>query len=288
MTTSRRGKIARLPQHIRAQLNRRLEDGEQGKELLAWLSALPEVKAVLAGQFGDRPITEQNLSEWRQGGYQDWLRHQESCEQVRRMAEEADDLEAVADEVAGEVAVSDRLAPILAAELARTAKALLEEDTTPPEHWRRLQEVLRELSDLRRHDHRAARLRRDQAVWEREEERLDAEAHQRRKEAIKDKVLAPFRAGGMLSTLAGCYGGGAAGQAKAAYVLEVVNELPSGTLNRKPAAAPAEGAEPGQTGSSPVQPRNLAPKAPPPKPPIPPGSGKNNTNLTLDRAGEVV
>jgi len=163
MTPSRRGKIARLPQHLRAQLNRRLENGEQGKPLLAWLNELPEVKALLDGQFGGRPITEQNLSEWRQGGYQDWLRHEENCALVGRLAEEADDLAALAEDLP----VSDCVAPILTAGLAHAAKALLEEATTPEERWRRLRELLGELSELRRHDHRAARLRRDQEVWER-------------------------------------------------------------------------------------------------------------------------
>jgi hypothetical protein len=192
MTPSRRGKIARLSQYIRTQLNRRLEDGEPGGVVVAWLNTLPAVKEVLDGQFGGRPITEQNLSEWRQGGYLDWLQHEENCALVRRLADEADDLAVMADEMEGEVAVSDRLAPIMAAELARTAKALLEEAATPQERWQRLQGVLQQLAELRRHDHRAARLRRDQAVWEREDERLDEKANQRQIEEIKRKATAPL------------------------------------------------------------------------------------------------
>src|SRR5712692_3098289 len=37
-----KGKIARLPLAIREQLNRRLQDGEIGKELVVWLNAAPE------------------------------------------------------------------------------------------------------------------------------------------------------------------------------------------------------------------------------------------------------
>ena len=62
---TRVGKIARLPRLIREQLNRRLEDGEPGVEALAWLNALPEVLTVLEKDFAGRPISVQNLSEWK-------------------------------------------------------------------------------------------------------------------------------------------------------------------------------------------------------------------------------
>ena len=75
MTVTRNGKIARLPRAMREELNRRLRDGEQGNKLVAWLNGLPEVKAVVALEFGGKPIREQNLSEWRKGGYRDWLAH---------------------------------------------------------------------------------------------------------------------------------------------------------------------------------------------------------------------
>src|ERR1035438_7957478 len=51
---TRVGKIARLPREIREQLNHRLQDGEIGKRLVDWLNSLPEVKAVLAGEFNGR------------------------------------------------------------------------------------------------------------------------------------------------------------------------------------------------------------------------------------------
>ena len=58
---ARIGKIARLPGGIRAQLNTRLQDGEEGKEIILWLNSLPEVKEVLAKKFDGRPINDQNL-----------------------------------------------------------------------------------------------------------------------------------------------------------------------------------------------------------------------------------
>src|SRR5271170_5584839 len=70
--SARNGKIARLPGEIRRQLNLRLEQSEPGPRLLAWLNALPEAREVLAAEFDGAPISRQNLSEWRQGGFEEW------------------------------------------------------------------------------------------------------------------------------------------------------------------------------------------------------------------------
>jgi hypothetical protein len=58
MNLTRNGKIARLPLAVRQELNRRLDDGEQGKNLVAWLNALPEVQAIVAAEFGGKAIRE--------------------------------------------------------------------------------------------------------------------------------------------------------------------------------------------------------------------------------------
>lgn len=94
MNTTRTGKIARLPHHIRDQLNRRLHEGEQAKDLAHWLNSLPEVQAILTAAFGGKPVRPQNLSEWKQGGYRDWLLQHEALELVRRLAEDASELQA--------------------------------------------------------------------------------------------------------------------------------------------------------------------------------------------------
>src|ERR1700679_1286876 len=65
----RTGKIARLPREIRDQLNQRLNDGQPGRRLVTWLNSLPEVQQVLAADFDGRPLNEQNLSDWKAGGY---------------------------------------------------------------------------------------------------------------------------------------------------------------------------------------------------------------------------
>jgi hypothetical protein len=73
---TRRGKIARLPLAIREELNTRLRNGEVGKDLLLWLNGLAPVLEVLAAQFKGKPVAPCNLSEWKKGGYADWLLQQ--------------------------------------------------------------------------------------------------------------------------------------------------------------------------------------------------------------------
>lgn len=73
MNTTPNGKISRLPAPIREQVNLRLSDGHSGKQIVAWLNSLPEVRSVMAELYDGRPIVEGNLSEWRNRSYQDWL-----------------------------------------------------------------------------------------------------------------------------------------------------------------------------------------------------------------------
>jgi len=100
MGATRNGKIARLPKDIREELNRRLEDGEPGKHLVAWLNEQEPVRTVLQGQFGGRPVSEQNLSEWKAGGFREWLRHEETRLLVSSLTEQSEALEDAADGVA--------------------------------------------------------------------------------------------------------------------------------------------------------------------------------------------
>jgi hypothetical protein len=66
------GKIANLPSQIRDELNWRINDGDEGKELVEWLNAKPEVIEVVTKLFDGKPISEQNLSQWRTHGYRKW------------------------------------------------------------------------------------------------------------------------------------------------------------------------------------------------------------------------
>src|SRR6185437_4540245 len=92
MTPTRISKIARLPHPVREELNQRLHNGEIGRTLLPWVNNLPETKKVLAELFNSKPITHQNLSEWRRAGYEDWLMHQQRIAWFENLGDEESDL----------------------------------------------------------------------------------------------------------------------------------------------------------------------------------------------------
>lgn len=81
------GKIGRCPLHIREEVNRRLLDNEPAKKIIAWLHEQPEVLKVLDEYFGEEPISPQNLSEWRKGGYQKWLKRRERVAQTKELGD---------------------------------------------------------------------------------------------------------------------------------------------------------------------------------------------------------
>ena len=253
---TRNGKIARLPHAVRHQINRRLQDGEPGKDLVAWLNPLPEVQKVMHEEFGGRPISEQNLSEWKQGGYRDWERHEESCALVRQLARQTDDL---ADE-AGGVEVSHRLATVLAVELARVSEALLEQAADPQERWRRLREVLRELTQLRQEDRKEGWLALERERRGEELERRHEEERERRLKEMKEKVCAPIWAKLQLEPLAKMFGGGETGGEVAAFLMEVQHDLPRGTLTGRLRSEPVQ---PAQTESNPIKPDQTGTASPP-------------------------
>ncbi len=168
---ARNGKIARLPRDIREELNRRLQDGEPGGSLLAWLNALPEVAAVVARDFGCCVISKQNLCEWRAGGFMEWQARQETLAQVRELAADAAQLSA-----ASEGKLTDHLATVLA---ARYASALAGWDGELSETLRRQLRALRglcqDIVELRRGDHGGARLQMERERLERERRKTEEE-----------------------------------------------------------------------------------------------------------------
>ena len=68
------GKIAQMPYVVRMELNRRMLDGEFGATLLEWLNGLPEIQQLIAKRFKGQPVSSENLSSWREGGYAEWLK----------------------------------------------------------------------------------------------------------------------------------------------------------------------------------------------------------------------
>jgi len=181
----RNGKIARLPHDVREELNRRLQDGESGKGLVRWLNQLPEVKAALQREFGGCAINEQNLSEWKRGGFRDWVAKTEADELMadtlaqvgeskgkdRRRAsrrkgpcgnKEPKEMESVTDRVAG----------WFFPHYVAAARGQLAAARTPAERWSVLRIICADLASLRRSDHYVERLRiwREKLQFETEEE----------------------------------------------------------------------------------------------------------------------
>jgi hypothetical protein len=74
---TRNGKIAHLPPEIKDQLNHRLERGDESQPILDWLNSHVDVIEVLVTEFHGVPISKQNLSEWRNGGFPEWQLRQE-------------------------------------------------------------------------------------------------------------------------------------------------------------------------------------------------------------------
>jgi hypothetical protein len=229
MSITHVGKIGRLPKCIRDMLGQRIEDGETGKELVKWINGLSGVQRVLQEQFDGRLITEQNLSEWKQTGHPEWLRREEARLLVTRLTEESDDL----DEATDGHEISDRFASVLAAELARLAMTLLEKETDPEKRWQRLCAVHRELSQLRRDDHRAMRTVIKRQRWNREVEREEDEAEQREQQASKDRLIDLCFAPLHNQNMAGLFGGGAYGEKMAEMLHRIKFDLPLDELLKK-------------------------------------------------------
>ena len=61
-------------------------DGQSASKLLPWLNAMPEVKKILGEDFEGLAVSDQNLSDWRNGGHQDWLLKRERIARTRELA----------------------------------------------------------------------------------------------------------------------------------------------------------------------------------------------------------
>jgi hypothetical protein len=79
-TRRRRGKVARLPQHLRDQINRMLDDGLPYKTIIEKL-----------GEAG-KHLNEDNLTNWRRGGFADYLKGQAIKERAQAQIEAAADI----------------------------------------------------------------------------------------------------------------------------------------------------------------------------------------------------
>jgi hypothetical protein len=176
---SRVGKIARLSQFMREQLNRRIEDGVPGRQLVKWLNSCEEVRETLAEHFDGRPITEQNLSEWKKGGFKDWQHHQETRALARGFLAEAEELE----EEIGDTPLTDRLSETVALALARLLREAIDGEKGPAQRMAVI-EITREFARWRKQDHQMKRLGREEEIWEQKQ----AEKHKAEMEAMEGEI----------------------------------------------------------------------------------------------------
>jgi hypothetical protein len=249
MTTTHIGKIGRLPKCTRDALGQRIEDNEPGTEIVKWLNGLPGVRSVLKDLFGGRPITEQNLSEWKQTGHPEWARHEASRLTALRLTEHSDDLVEAAD---GQE-ISDRLAKVLAAEMAGLALALLEKETDSEKRWQRLCAVHQQLSQLRRDDHRAVRTAIKRERWDEELERQEQEEEERVKKANKERLTALCLAPMLDQNMAEFFGDSEEGKRKAELLHRIKFDLPVDDLIEADRARKIRSGH-GPAKSNPIQP----------------------------------
>jgi len=256
---ARTGKIARLPRHIRAELNARLQDGHEGKEIVPWLNSLLEVKRVLAASFEARPINEQNLSDWRLGGYEEWLAQQDVLSQAGDLAANQQELETVsrggslADHLAA--VIGFRYAAILAGQgLELDEKALLQ--------FRALRPLCQVVVNLRRSDHTAARLKIENQRWEMTRLKKTEDHEEAQKTKYRAQLAAPFRAMLQTDELVERMGGGKAAEALVGLLQEIETCADPATFLREFAAAQSKpkSRRPSQ------KPRKSRPSKPPPAP----------------------
>jgi hypothetical protein len=195
MNSTRNGKIAHLPKPIREELNQRLEEGETGQALVDWLNGLPEVRVVLDAHFPGTEIREQNLSEWRKGGYQDWLRHQEAREVFEQLYEQAEEQTA-----RGQEKQRPPMTEVLSLWMtARYTVATREIDAAEgPERWRLLRQFGDGVARLRRTEHQAAQLQleRERLELKRQELQLERDRFEWEKETAKKEAKRRSRGGG--------------------------------------------------------------------------------------------
>ncbi|HEV2691951.1 MAG TPA: hypothetical protein VG347_03570 [Verrucomicrobiae bacterium] len=157
MNLNIKGKIGRLPPALRDEVNVRLQNGETGRALTQWLNGLPVVQALLVAEFGGKAVREQNISEWRRGGHQHWLRVQEAYEMMERMG---------AGGLPPESEMTGALATWVTAKYLVAAKSAEGMGEDKPASWERMREFCRDVVALRRVDLRAKRLALEQTRME--------------------------------------------------------------------------------------------------------------------------
>jgi hypothetical protein len=161
MNLTHNGKIGRLPEAIREEVNVRLRNGETARVLCGWLNSLPEVRAVLASDFDGKPVREQNLSQWRKGGHQEWLRVQQAGKLMERLGTPGNEMAAM-----DTGAVLGTMTTFAAARYVVEMKKREGQGGNDGQAWNRMREFCHDVVALRRTEHLAQRLEFDREKYE--------------------------------------------------------------------------------------------------------------------------
>ena len=86
MNHRRIGKIARLPAQTREQVNEMLYDGLEYSRIIDWLT-----------QQGHSGVSPKNITNWKEGGYEDWLNHCQRLDELELKSEYAVEVAQQAD-----------------------------------------------------------------------------------------------------------------------------------------------------------------------------------------------
>lgn len=213
---ARNGKIARLPRFVRDELNERLECSEESPQLLDWLNALPEVQKVVTDAFGGVPISKQNLSQWRLGGFQEWLARRDLLENARDLTQLAEEMNHECEQSV----LADDVAQVLT---ARFGSLIANWDGEVDEKFeaksRVLNRLCRSVVQLQRAMHCSRREMLEIEDKLEEKEKAEQEAHRKQLQA---RIWASLQEPKLTELL----GGGKAAAGLAKIMLELQHDLP--------------------------------------------------------------
>jgi hypothetical protein len=162
----RNGKIAHLPRPLRDRICQRIYENASLTQLAEALNQIPEVQAVLANHFNAKPISQQNLSEWKAGGYRDWLLKRQLLENKTESVADARQLAQTAHGLA------DSLFGILTLDYAQIMMNRDQDDEETFEKKRAALSILsQDIVRLRRCQIQARRVEIQEGRFERDEEK---------------------------------------------------------------------------------------------------------------------
>jgi hypothetical protein len=162
----RNGKIAHLPRPLRDRICQRIYENASLTQLAEALNQIPEVQAVLANHFNAKPISQQNLSEWKAGGYRDWLLKRQLLENKTESVADARQLAQTAHGLA------DSLFGILTLDYAQLMMNRDQDDDETFEKKRAALSILsQDIVRLRRCQIQARRVEIQEGRFERDEEK---------------------------------------------------------------------------------------------------------------------